>query len=159
MRTLIYILVCGLLFSCSNGVDKELILEDAGEVIEGNAVPVMTSETFQYETITQQKLQELIDLKVLAQEYPQDVAIKNQLAAITTALDFSKTQESQKITSIEVLGVPKQVNDSVQNLRVLFMTEDVKGEIFKDSITAVITTRLFSIDGVEQSATKVIFKD
>ena len=157
MRALIYILVCSVLFSCSNANKEEMMVEAAADVVEETTAPAMASEMFTYETITKQKLQELIDLKGLSQDHPEDPAIKNQLESISQSSSFLQINGNQKLTTIEALGKPKKLNDSVQNLRILFTTEDPKGEISKDSIKAVITTRMFILDGVEQVAIKVTF--
>ena len=158
MRALIYILVCGLLFSCSNANKGETMVEAAEEVV-GNADAKVTSETFKYETILTQKTQELLDLKALAQKFPEDSAVKEQLATITEALDLTTIKGYEKVSAIEELTPLKRINDSVQHLRISVSTKGAQGEMHKDSITAVITTRMFILDGIEQTATKIIFKN
>ncbi len=168
MRNFIYILVCGVLFSCNNASDKEAELssvpvidnmEVVAEEVVGNEDAKVTSETFKYETILTQKTQELLDLKSLAQQFPEDTAVKEQLATITEALDISTIKGYEKVIAIEALAPLKRINDTVQHLQIAVSTQGAQGKILKDSITAVITTRLFIIDGIEQVGTKVVFKD
>ncbi len=155
MRALIYIAVCGLLFSCNNVSDKEMMVATAEEVV-GNEDAKMTSETFKYETITKQKLQELIDLNTLAKKHPEDPAIKAQVELLSDAFNYSNLGELISIESVQPL---ERVNDSIEKQQIGFVSKNSEGTIFKGTITAVITTRSFIIDGVEQSATKVVFKD
>lgn len=158
MRALIYILICVVLFSCSDVNNKEMMVETAADVMEGNAVPI-PSETFQYKTITKQKLQELLDLKSLASKHPEDAVIKNQLDAISQSVLFRDFKGTQKVIAIEALAPPETINDSVQKLKVQFAAEDDRGIVVEDTITAIITSRMFILDGIEQVATKVVFED
>ena len=159
MRALIYIAIFGVLFSCSDANKNEIMVESTADIVEETTAPAMASETFTYETILTQKTQELLDLKTLAHQFPEDKAVKEQLATITEAFDVSAIKGYEKVTAIETLAPLKRVNDSVQHLRISISTKGAQGETLKDSITAVITTRMFILDGAEQTATKIIFKN
>lgn len=159
MRALIYILICVVLFSCSDANNKEMMVETAADAMEESAAPAMVSETFQYETITKQKLQELLDLRHLAKEHPDNSAIKSQLDAISQSVLFRELKGTQKVIAIEALAPPETINDSVQKLKVQFAAEDDSGIVVEDTITTIITSRMFILDGIEQVATKVVFRD
>ncbi len=156
MRAFIYILFCGVLFSCSNANKSEMMVETAAEVVGNADAPIIASETFQYETITKQKLQELFDLKTLAKEHPEDAAIKAQVALLSDTFKYSNLGELVSIESIQPL---ERVNDSTNKQQIEFISKNSDGNIFKGSITAIITSKMFILDGIEQVATKVVFKE
>lgn len=164
MRVFLHIVCCVVLFSCSDVNNKEMMVETAEEVV-GNAdlkeeatAPIAT-ETFLYKTITKQKLQELFDLRHLAKEHPENSAIKSQLNTISQSVLFRDFKGTQKVIAIEALAPPETINDSVQKLKVQFAAEDDRGIVVEDTITAIITSRMFILDGIEQVATKVVFED
>jgi len=155
MRIIIYLFICCVLFSCNKMSNKEMMVETSADVLEESAAPI-ASETFKYETITKQKLQELLDLNRLVKKHPNDTSIKAQKEAISDAFNYS---DLGKLVSIESLKPLERVNDSIDKLQIQFISKNSDDNTFKGILTATITSQRFIIDGEELVSLKVTFKE
>jgi len=159
MRILLCILLCGLLVACSNANKEEMRAVESVEM-EENVAEEVGSEAFTYETMTKQKLQELIELNELTQNFPADTIIKNQLKAIANDVDFSKISGLGTVVSIEALTPLTRINDSAQQIKVRYASKlGIHGETKFDTLTALFNSKTVILDRVEQIATKIVFKN
>lgn len=158
-----YIIVISLVIflGCSNSREKEpMVLKDSStrdEVENIMAEQKITEETFEYATITQLKLQEYIDLELLANQHPDIHEIQEQLHTFGTLKKRTLQDSVVKISNLTPITILHRINDSVQKRKFYYT---LKGNTLQitDTITTVITTKNVIIDGIPQTATKITFE-
>lgn len=146
--------------SCAHDRSKTPLKEmDAAiEAFEAEISSVDDYESFDYQYITAQKLQDLYDLLVLQKQYPEfNDAIALQLKKFSEdRFSIPDSVTAISIENVERIGEIQNVSDSVQKLKLHFNI--VTGNIMlPDSITAIISRNTVRIDNKKTIATTVTF--
>ncbi|MFK7812559.1 MAG: hypothetical protein AB8B59_08700 [Maribacter sp.] len=158
MRDLIWIVLIGFFFSCTN---KNRMMEsefEDFEVSESKNYELILKE-LSLEDLTSQKLIDYYDLLQLkdsgSSEFQEDVI--HQLRAFSgESLLETDSLSTISIRNIHQIGDVEQVSDSVQKIKLRY---EVYGEYAdkSDSIYAIITSKNVLIDKVKTKSTNVIF--
>ncbi|MGX1930671.1 hypothetical protein [Flagellimonas sp. 2504JD4-2] len=111
------------------------------------------------EEFTTQKLRTYIELLKLKNEYPE---FKDDI--ISRLVKFSKTDLLMVDESIEVAdfiiqrsGEIEKISDSVNKIK-FYVKRNTNQGLFKDSITAYITTSTVNVDGIQRFSRDVVFE-
>jgi len=162
MNRLIYIFVVLFIASCANNrkeaATEAVDMEQSETVLESTAFEDAAIETFTFQHLTEQKLQDYFDLLVLQQQHPEfidDIRIQLQELSKDSVIKADFPQKVD-IQNVQQVGETLQVSDSIQKIRLRF---DIiaNNSIKKDSITAIIKTKKVSLDNEEFISTKVKF--
>lgn len=171
MKNILLILCVSILVSCKeesskNSINMEYAVED--EIFEmdgiGSNFEYHTpennhiTETFKYQELTTEKLQEFLDLIALQQKHPEfRDDIKQQLKNYTNdSLSNYKTVDDAVIKNIELKGNIISLNDTTEKMK---LTYDLlsNNNIKQDSIWVEITTSTIDFDGNQMQSRKIIF--
>ncbi len=161
MKKLTYIFIVFLIFSCKNESNKSVKeavadTESDFEITETKDFKT-ESNTFVYEELSTQKLQEMYDLISLKHKHPEFAeTIKFQLKDYTDDnIDTPNTSEIL-IKNIKLKDEIILVSDSLQKM---ILTYDVvsNSSTQKDSILATITTNTVYFEGKEIKSKKIKF--
>jgi len=162
MKRFLYIYAAFFMISCANERKNESPIEDVSiekteTVLESTAFEDV-KETFTFQHLTEQKLQDYFDLLVLKQQHPEFIAdIRAQLQELSKdSVINADFPQKVAIKNVQQIGETLQVSDSIQKIRLRF---DIiaNNSIKKDSITAIIKTKKVSLDNEEFISTKVKF--
>ncbi|RZN83846.1 MAG: hypothetical protein EVB11_03755 [Winogradskyella sp.] len=179
MKNRIYIFIVLILFSCNNRNDspnaKEAShFEEADLEIEKVSIESekdkdtddlmldieefnFATESFQYEELSQLKLQEMYDLLSLQKSKPEfSESIELQLKDYTDTIKQSLIAEEVIIQNLELKEDLIQVSDSTQKMKLHFDIVS-KNSIKKDSIWAIITTKIILFEGEKIKSNKIRF--
>lgn len=162
MKKLIYIFIVLILVSCNNHAEKnidinvlemnegdyEVEISESGESIENS---------FIYENLSSQKLQEMYDLISLKLENPEfEETIKLQLKTYTNDSISIPNSSGVLIKNIKLKGEVIKVSDSVQKMK-LYYDVVSNNSIQKDSIWATITINETMFEGKKIKSKKIKF--
>ncbi len=161
MKRLIYIFVVLFITSCTNNrkeVSIEAVeMEKTETVLESTALEDV-KETFTFQHLTEQKLQDYFDLLVLKQQHPEFIDdIRTQLHELSEdSIIISYFPQEVDIKNVQQIGETQQISDSIQKIKLRFdiSTND---SVKKDSIVAIIKTKRITLDNEELISTKVVF--
>lgn len=179
MKNTIYIFIVLFFISC-NSRNKATVSEDASYFEEANseiekisvesdkevntddfAVDIedieITTESFQYEEISKQKLQEMYDLLALKKSSPEFSETLNlQLKNYTITIDKFSSSGDIKIQNLELIDEIYPVTDTERKIKLQYdiVSED---RVEKDSVWAVITSTFVLFEGENIISKKVKF--
>ncbi|WP_298340957.1 hypothetical protein [uncultured Algibacter sp.] len=162
MKKLIYIFFVLIVISCNSRDEKIMNLETIEvnanyetEDIENNKIK---PNTFIYEDLSTQKLQEMYDLISLKEKHPEFAkTITSQLKAYTDDNISLSNSTDISIKNIKLKEEIIQVSDSVQKMKLSY---DIlsNNSMQKDSICAIITSNEISFEGKKIKSKKIKFK-
>ncbi|MCP5064755.1 MAG: hypothetical protein GY936_20150 [Ignavibacteriae bacterium] len=161
MKKLAYIFIVFIIFSCKNESNKNVKeatadIESDFEIIETEDFNI-ESNTFVYEELSTQKLQEMYDLISLKHKHPEFAeTIKSQLKDYTNENVITSISSEVLIKNIQLEDEIIQVSDSVQKMKLSY---DVisNNSTQKDSIWAIISTKIIFVDGEKVKTKKIKF--
>jgi len=162
MKKVLYIItLLFIVISCSEAKREAPLMESKTTEMSSEVSPVdriALEESFAFQYVTQQKLQDYYDLMVLLKQYPEfkeDITL--QLKEISkekiTIPDYTQLI---RIENLQQLGDIQQVSDSIQKIDLQFDIID-NTNIKKDTITAQIITKKIQLDNTEVVSTKIVF--
>ncbi|QIE59178.1 hypothetical protein G5B37_06275 [Rasiella rasia] len=158
MKQLTFVSIFAILFGCSNmASDKEAATSDVAETLEETQA-FRVDEAFDYATITQQKLQEYIDLQLLKNEHPELAkTIAPQLQKLLKdSIALPKNQDSLVVKNLSPLGTLLTVNDTLRQQKFSFAL--ASNTFFKtDTLIANISTMTRQVHGEDVVVNKVYF--
>jgi len=153
MKNIPYLILSIFLFvSCAKNKEMKNV-SDKVESIKKE----ITTESFENENRTKQKLQDYFDLLVLQQKNPEfKEDIKKQLQKITTANKTVSDTNAVQIQNLKILGDSQKISDTVTKTKITFDIVTVN-KIEKDTIITIIKTKKVTIDGRELVSSKIRF--
>jgi len=161
MKKVLYITLLLIVFSCSEAKREAPLMDTEATEMSQETYPienVALEESFTFQYVTQQKLQDYYDLMVLLKQHPEfkeDITL--QLKEISkekiTIPDYTQLI---RIENLQQLGDIQQVSDSIQKIDLQFDIID-NTNIKKDTITALIITKKIQLDNTDVVATKIVF--
>ena len=164
-KMLTYLSLLLLVISCAKNKneapienEKAVEIDQIETVLESTATSEDVRETFEYQQLTTQKLQDYFDLLVLQRQHPEfKEDITTQLKELSKdSIKISETVQQITITNVQQIGAVKHLSDSLQKIVMRF--DMISGNAVKsDSITALISTKKIHLDNREVTATKVLF--
>jgi hypothetical protein len=164
MKRLLYFLLLLFVLSCAKGKKEAPAARDMKEPEVEKPMPVTnttiatTSEAFEYQHLTTQKLQDYVDLLTLQQQHPEfNEGIASQLQKLLKdSIRITKTGQKITIKNVQRIDSMHSISDSVQKMWVRFdMIAD--NYVKSDSIAVFIKTKKILLDGNEVIATKLVF--
>ncbi len=161
MKRLIYIFVVLFITSCANNrkeVSIEAVEMEKTETVLESSVMEDVKETFTFQHLTEQKLQDYFDLLVLKQQHPEFIDdIRAQLHELSQdTILISYFPQKVDIKNVQQIGKTQQISDSIQKIKLRFDIS-TDNSLKSDSITAIIKTKRITLDNEELISTKVVF--
>ncbi len=163
MKRPLYFLLLLFVLSCAKNKSETPardILEMEAEEAVSEAKPILgnTSETFEYQHLTTQKLQDYFDLLLLQQQHPEfkkSITIQLQ-KLLKDSIALSHPVQEITIQNVQQIGNIQHVSDSIQKMKVHFdMIAD--NDTKSDSIVVFIKTKKIVLDGNTVIAAKLMF--
>ncbi len=157
MKKLIYIFIVLIMVSCNNNMkDNAPVVNADYETLEAEKF-IIKPNTFIYEELAIQKLQEMYDLISLKDKHPEFAkTIKSQLKTYTNDSIGIPNSKDVLIKNIKLKEEIIQVSDSVQKMR-LYYDIVSNSSIQKDSVWATITINEIIFEGKKIKSKKIKF--
>ena len=155
MKNIIYILIIVVFISCKHNEAMKSVSADME--IESTMEEEISSETFSYEKLSTQKLEEYLDLIKLKQQHPEfEADINKQLLSFTNDNSILNYPEGFTISNIKQLGTTKFISDSLQTFTIGFDITTASGS-FKDSLLTEIKSKEVYIGTTKKVSQKLRF--
>jgi len=168
MKRLYYILIALMVVACNEGHKLESLKNTDMFEVEETVAAMENMEgaeaAIDFEMLATQKLQDYVDLLILQKQHPEfRNELKSQLLqlSIDTLVVFSKLAVIEAgteitISDLEQLGAVERVSDSVQKITFSFNINS-EATVQRDTLQAIFTTKSVTVDGLQLTATKVLF--
>ncbi len=160
MKKVLYITLLLIVFSCSEAKREAPLMDTEATEMSPEAYPIENialEESFTFQHLTQQKLQDYYDLVVLLRQHPEfKEDITSQLRELSKDEIITNHAQPIRIENVQQLGKSEQVSDSIQKINIQFDIID-ENIIKKDTIIALIKTKKIQLDDTEVISTKIVF--